>query len=148
MSELYIRNSVEVDAPAATLWRVLTESAFIEQYMFGCCAETDWRPGSPLLWKGAADRKLYVKGNIVIIEPPHRLVYTVIDPNSSIPDVPENYLTMTYELKERDARACTLEIAQGDFSTVANGPQRYRDSAGGGDAMLQTIRRLAEAVKS
>jgi len=48
--------------------------------MFGCYAETDWKPGSPLLWKGAADGKLYVKGRVVSIEPPHRLVYTVIDP--------------------------------------------------------------------
>ncbi|HEY2002955.1 MAG TPA: SRPBCC domain-containing protein [Acidobacteriaceae bacterium] len=145
MSELSIRKSVEVGAPAATLWRVLTESAFIEQYMFGCYAETDWKPGSPLLWKGAADHKLYVKGDIVAIEPPHRLVYTVIDPNSPIPDIPENYLRMTYELKESGPNACVLEIVQGNFATVANGPARYQDSMGGGDSILTSIRQLAEA---
>ena len=144
MSELFIRKSIQVQAPAATLWRVLTESAFIEKYMFGCYAETDWQAGSPLLWKGAADHKLYVKGHVVAIEPARRLVYTVIDPNSPIPDIPENYLTMTYELKAQGPQACTLEIAQGDFATVANGTQRYEDSLNGGDSILTGIQQLAE----
>src|ERR1700684_4036236 len=96
MTALLIRKSIEVDASASTLWKVLTENEFIRQYMFGCNAESDWRVDSPLLWKGAADGILYVKGHVVSIDPPQRLVYTVIDPNSAIPDIPENYLTMTY----------------------------------------------------
>jgi uncharacterized protein YndB with AHSA1/START domain len=145
VSELYIRKSIDVEAPATTLWRVLTESAFIEKYMFGCYADTDWKPGSQLLWKGATDHKLYVKGHVVAVESPHRLVYTVIDPNSPIPDIPENYLTMSYDLKDRGPRGCVLEIAQGDFSTVANGAERYRDSLNGGDSILISIKGLAEA---
>ena len=57
MAELVIRKTVKVEAPLATLWKVLTDNEFIPQYMFGCYAETDWKPGSPLLWKGAADQK-------------------------------------------------------------------------------------------
>lgn len=45
--------------------------------MFGCIAETDWKSGSPLLWRGAGDGIPHVKGQIVSIEPPDRLVYTV-----------------------------------------------------------------------
>jgi uncharacterized protein YndB with AHSA1/START domain len=144
MPELVIRNTVEVDAPVSVLWKVLTDNEFIQQYMFGCYAETDWLPGSPLLWKGAADGKLYVKGHVVAIDAPHRLEYTVIDPNSTIEDIPENYLTMTYELKGRGDGASTLEISQGDFSTVANGQKRYEDSLGGGDFILVAIKKLAE----
>jgi|ERR1700733_13369419 uncharacterized protein YndB with AHSA1/START domain len=144
MPELVIRNTVEVDAPVSVLWKVLTDNEFIQQYMFGCYAETDWLPGSPLLWKGAADGKLYVKGHVVAIDAPHHLEYTVIDPNSTIEDIPENYLTMTYELKGRGEGGSTLEISQGDFSTVANGQKRYEDSAGGGDFILVAIKKLAE----
>lgn len=145
MDGLFIRNTLEVRAPITTLWKVLTSNEFIPQYMFGCVAETDWKPGSPLLWRGAADGKLYVKGNVVAVDAPRRLEYTIIDPNNpAIADVPENYLTMVYTLGEHDGNT-TLEIAQGDFSKVANGPQRYQDSLSGGDFILQEIKKLAES---
>jgi uncharacterized protein YndB with AHSA1/START domain len=145
MAELLIRKSIDIDAPVETLWRVLTDSEFIKQYMFGCTAETDWKPGSPLLWKGAADGKLYVKGHIVSIEKPHRLAYTIFDPNSTIKDIPANYLTMTYELKKRNERASVLEITQGDFSAVEDGERRYQHSLDGDDSVLSGIKKLAEA---
>lgn len=145
MNELVIRQTIEVNAPVSTLWKILTDNEFIQQYMFGCYAETDWKPGSPLLWKGAADGKLYVKGRVVSIEPPHRLVYTVIDPNSAIADIPVNYLTMTYDLKERKGGGSVLEITQGDFAKVENGQNRYNDSLGGGDSILVAIKNLAAA---
>src|ERR1700761_7382174 len=110
MPELIIRKSIEVAAPVETLWKVLTDPKYIPQYMFGCVAETDWQPGSPLLWKGAADGKVYVKGEVVAIDAPHRLEYTIFDPNSTIPDLPENYLTMVYELRSKGEGASALEI--------------------------------------
>jgi uncharacterized protein YndB with AHSA1/START domain len=145
MTALIIRKTIDVDAPVNTLWTILTNSEFIPQYMFGCRAETDWKPGSPLLWTGVADGKLYVKGNIVSCEAPHALAYTIFDPNSKLTDVPSNYLTMTYELKQRGAQGSTLEITQGDFATVEDGQRRYQDSLGGGDTVLEGIKKLAEA---
>jgi uncharacterized protein YndB with AHSA1/START domain len=144
MSELLIRKNIDVDAPVETLWKILTDSEYIRQYMFGCNAETNWKPGSPLLWKGAADGKLYVKGNIVSIDPPHRLAYTIFDLNSTIADIPANYLTMTYSLKKRGGGS-VLEITQGDFSTVADGENRYQHSLDGDDTVLIGIKKLAEA---
>jgi uncharacterized protein YndB with AHSA1/START domain len=145
MPELLMRKNIEVDAPVEILWKVLTDSEFIRQYMFGCNAETDWKPGSALLWRGAADGVVYVKGNIVSIEAPYRLVYTVFDPNSKIADTPSNYLTMTYDLKKRGDRASSLEIIQGDFAAVANGQKRYEDSNDGDNSLLVSIKNLAEA---
>jgi uncharacterized protein YndB with AHSA1/START domain len=146
MTALEIRKAIEIDAPVQTVWRVLTDNEFIQQYMFGCTAESDWKPGSPLLWKGVADGTLYVKGHVVLFEPPHQLVYTVIYPNASLADIPSNYLTMTCNLKTRGARAATLEIIQGDFATVEDGSKRYEDSIGGGDAIMPAIKKLAEEL--
>jgi uncharacterized protein YndB with AHSA1/START domain len=146
MPELLIRKSINVDASIETLWKVLTGPEFIRQYMFGCNAETDWKPGSPLLWKGAADGKLYVKGHIVSNEKPRRLAYTIFDPNSTIKDIPANYLTMTYELKKRTESASVLEITQGDFSAVEDGERRYQHSLEGDDSVLTGIKNLAEKI--
>src|SRR5580658_7176761 len=126
MVERFIHKTVEINVPAGALWKILTDNEFIPQYMFGCNAETDWKPGSPLLWKGAADGKLYVKGEIVTFAPPQLLEYTVIDPNNpALADIPENYLTMSFTVSARGENASTLEIKQGDFTAVANGEQRY-----------------------
>lgn len=142
--ENFIRNTLDVNAPIEMVWKVLTSNEFIPQYMFGCIAETDWKPGSTLLWKGAADGKIYVKGRIVSIDAPRRLEYTIIDPNNpAIADIPQNYLTMNYSLTEADGHT-VLEIAQGDFSKVANGQQRFEESRGGHDYILQSIKKLAE----
>jgi uncharacterized protein YndB with AHSA1/START domain len=142
--ELLIRKNIEVDAPLETLWKVLTDSNFIRQYMFGCNAETDWKSGSPLLWRGAADGILYVKGHVVSVEPPYRLAYTVFDPNSAIADTPSNYLTVSYHLSKRGDHGSLLEITQGDFASVENGQKRYEESNDGDNSMLVTIRKLAE----
>jgi uncharacterized protein YndB with AHSA1/START domain len=146
MAELFIRKSIEVHAPMEALWRVLTDNAIIPQYMFGCVAETDWKPGSPLLWKGAADGKVYVKGEVVTVDAPRRLEYTCIDPNNpAMPDVPENYLTMTYEIKKK-GDGCVFEIIQGDYSKVAEGQKRYEDTLQGDDYILGKIKELAEKL--
>jgi uncharacterized protein YndB with AHSA1/START domain len=47
VAQLFIRKNIEVSAPVEVLWKVLTDSEFIRQYMFGCNAETDWKSGSP-----------------------------------------------------------------------------------------------------
>jgi uncharacterized protein YndB with AHSA1/START domain len=149
MPELFIQKSIDVNAPSATMWKVLTDNAYIPQYMFNCKADTDWKPGSPLLWHGAADGKLYVKGSIVTCAAPRLLEYTVIDPNNAaVPDIPENYLTMTFAIKERGDKACTLEIKQGDYSKVANGQQRYDDTIGCDDSMLESMKKIAEEHKA
>src|SRR5271157_2293176 len=140
MTELLIRKSIEVDAPVETLWKILTDSKFIRQYMFGCNAETDWKPGSPLLWRGAADGVVYVKGHVVKVDPPRHLAYTIFDPTSKIADIPANYLTMSYDLMRRDDDGSILEITQGDFATVEDGQNRYQHSLDGDDSVLQGIK--------
>jgi hypothetical protein len=52
---------------------------------------------------------------------------------------------VAYTLTERGNGSSMLEITQGDYSTVANGKQRYDESAGAHDFILQSIKKLAEA---
>ena len=118
--------------------------------MFGCETVSDWKPGSSLLWRGSYEGKemVFVKGNVVTIEPDKFLAYTVIDPNNpSIPDVPENYLTVTYSLAETNGKT-TLTVTQGDYSTVAEGEKRYKEAYNNGEGwnpILIEIKKIVEA---
>lgn len=147
-SPLIVKNDITIDATAAKVWDALTKPEWTKQYMFGCEPITDWKPGSPLLWKGTFNdvEMVAVKGMVVSIEPQRSLVYTVIDPNNpAIPDLPENYLTVTYKLHENAGRT-DLTVTQGDYSTVAEGQSRYQDTiAGGGwSSILDQIKQLVE----
>jgi uncharacterized protein YndB with AHSA1/START domain len=150
MSELIVRDSIAVAASVETVWRVLTESEFIRQYMFGCRVETDWAPGSRLLWKGEPNDTLYVEGDIVAIEKPYRLEYTVFAQSLGIEDVPENYLTVTYALRAGDGGGSVLEVTQGDYSKVGLGQKRYQDTVAGGGwgVLLEKIKGIAEGIDS
>ena len=145
---LFIKNSISINAGAKKVWDALTDPEQTKKYMFGCEAISDWKIGSPLLWKGMYEGKevVFVKGSIVELKPEKLLAYTTFDPHSAIEDIPENYLTVTYDLSF-DNGMTTLTVTQGDYATVAEGERRYADSYNGGEGwnpILQEIKKLVE----
>jgi uncharacterized protein YndB with AHSA1/START domain len=149
MPTLEIKNTISINAPALKVWEVLTQSEYTKIYMFGCSAISDWKVGSSLLWNGSFEgvEMTFVKGSIVEIEPVNKLIYTVFDPNSTIEDIPENYLNVTYELLEVDG-ITTLNVTQGDYSKVAEGERRYQESHNNGEGwnpILLQMKKIAEA---
>ena len=150
MSEpLFVRSTIAINAPAEKIWDVLTNPQQTRKYMFGCETISDWKVGSPLLWQMEYEGKDFipVKGTITAIEPGKYLAYTTIDPNDpSMPDIPENYLTVTYDLTTEGDHTI-LNVAQGDYSKVAAGEKRYTDTLNGGEGwtpILVQIKAIAE----
>ncbi len=148
-NELIIRNEILINAPASVLWDVLVNPQQTKKYMFGCETVSNWNVGDELLWRGEYEgvQMVFVKGFIQEIVPAQLLVYTVIDPNNpAIPDVPENYLTVTYLLSEENGTT-TLTVTQKGFETVAEGEKRYADSYNNGEGwnpILVQIKAIAE----
>jgi uncharacterized protein YndB with AHSA1/START domain len=146
---LVVKNTITIQAPPAEVWDALVNPAKTKQYMFGCETVSDWKVGSSLVWKGVFDGKelVAVKGEILELQPGKRLVYTTIDPNSTIDDVSENYLQVTYDLKPENGRT-VLNVEQGDYATVAEGERRYQEAFNGGEGwnpILVEIKKLVEA---
>jgi uncharacterized protein YndB with AHSA1/START domain len=95
----------EIDASPAEVWAALTDPEQIKEYMFGSQVVTDWKQGSPIVWKGEYEGKKYEdKGEIVEIEPERSLKVTHFSPLSGKEDRPENYHTLLYELEERGGK--------------------------------------------
>ena len=144
---LIVTNSITINAPAEKVWDALVNPEQTKKYMFGSEAISDWKPGSELLWKGnyEGNDMVFVKGKIVDINPAKFLSYTTVDPNSGIADIPENYLTVTYDLKEENGQTI-LTATQGDYSTVGDGEKRFRETLDGGgwQPILVEIKKLLE----
>ncbi len=147
-NQLNVKSSIRINATADRVWDALTNPEQTKKYMFGCETVSDWTIGSPLLWKGQYEGKdmVFVKGHIVKIEPGTLLAYTTIDPNSDIEDIPENYLTVTYDLyPEKDETILT--VIQGDYKKVADGDRRYKEAYNEGQGwnpILVEIKKMLE----
>ena len=97
--ELTARQSISISAPIAKVWDALVNPHVIRQYMFGTTAVSDWKEGSPILFKGEWQGKSYEdKGVILRLEPGRMIQYTHFSPLPGQADKPENYHTVTVEL--------------------------------------------------
>ena len=91
--------AITINAPASRVWDALTKPDLIKLYLFGTQVTTDWRVGSPITYQGMWEGKAYKdKGQVLQVEPGKLLVSTFWSSLSGLPDVPENYQTVRYEL--------------------------------------------------
>jgi uncharacterized protein YndB with AHSA1/START domain len=104
--------SMLINSPVSRVWDALTKPELIKQYLFNTDVVTDWKMGSPILYRGEWEGKPFEdKGEILAIEPEKKLVSTHWSPLSGVPDQPENYHTVTYDLVSKDDKT-ELTITQ------------------------------------
>src|SRR3982750_3806918 len=96
---LTAKTSVAIQAPVAKVWEGLTNPELIKKYFFGTDAETDWKKGSPIFFRGVWEGKPYEdKGFITDIVPEKFVSYTYWSSFSGAPDIPENYANVRYDV--------------------------------------------------
>lgn len=145
---LEVQNSIIINASPETIWDWLVNPAKTKMYMFGCEAISSWEPGSQLDWQMMHEgaELIPVTGKVKEYIPTKRLVYTVIDPLASYPNIPENHLNVIYEI-ERSQQGSILKVIQNGFETAADGVNRYKDVFNGGEGwnpILQQLKLLIE----
>jgi uncharacterized protein YndB with AHSA1/START domain len=108
---------ITISAPISNVWDALVKPEMIRQYMFGTTAVSDWKEGSPIVWKGEWEGKPYEdKGVILKLKPERVLQYSHFSPLAGQSDVPENYHTVTIELSP-EGTGTMLMLAQDNNST-------------------------------
>jgi uncharacterized protein YndB with AHSA1/START domain len=139
-ANLIAKASTTISAPAPAVWNALTNPEIIKQYFFGTNAVSDWKEGSPLEFRGSWDGKEYIdKGVILKSEPPKLFQYTYFSSFSELPDLPENYMNISYELIEDNGQT-TLTIKQ---ENVANEEVR-KSSEQNWENVLKDLKALLE----
>ena len=105
-TNLVAQASTTINAASEKVWDALVTPEAIKKYMFGTNVVSTWKEGSPIAWKGEWKGKAYEdKGVILQFQPGRVLQYTHFSPLSGLPDIPENYHTVTIELSDQgDAR--------------------------------------------
>jgi len=105
-----------IAAPASRVWKALITPSAIKRYFFGADVETDWRAGNPIRWRGEFNGKPFEdKGEILIFQPESRLRFSHWSAMSGTTDAPENYHTVTFELKP-ESKGTRVVLTQGNFT--------------------------------
>ena len=118
MNQTFVaQTTIIINAPTSRVWDALTKPDLIKQYLFGTEVTTDWRVGSPITYQGTWEGKAYKdKGKVLQVEPGKLLVSTFWSSLSGLPDVPENYQTVRYELST-EGSGTRLTVRQDNNAT-------------------------------
>jgi len=135
-------SKITINSPAEKVWQFLTKPELVKKWQYDSDITTDWKVGSPIVFRNEFDGQVFEqKGEVKIVNPYTRIQYTLFSPRPGLDDKPENYFVMTYDLKE-DAGHTELTITQDDPR-----PQDPTQPAGGSDDeynILPTLKGLVE----
>jgi len=137
---LIARTSITISAYGGKVWNALVDPEAIKQYMFGTNAVSDWREGSPIVWKGEWQGKPYEdKGVILQFKTGRTLQYSHFSPLSGVPDEPGNYHTVTIDLADEGDRT-RVSLAQDNNSTK----EEAEESGKMWEVMLTSLKKFLE----
>ncbi|TGL77199.1 SRPBCC family protein [Leptospira yasudae] len=138
--KLILKKQISIQAPIAKVWNGLIDPEIIKLYLYGTKTISDWKVGSPIVFTGFWEEKEYKDhGTILKFEKEKIFQYNYWSNFSGIPDVPENYSIITFELKS-EGTSTLLTLTQENFPTQTS----YEHSDTGWDHSLKILKEFLE----
>jgi uncharacterized protein YndB with AHSA1/START domain len=126
--EVYVRATPE------QVWQALTDPELTKQYYYGNTVESDWKPGSPLVYRNP-DGTEAISCEIVEADAPKRLVHTFFFPGTD-----ESPSRCTWSIEPR-GEATLLTLTHDDFDGET---QTFRSVAHGWVPILSGLKTVLE----
>ena len=138
--KLVAQATVLISVPPSRVWEALIDPELIKQYLFGTEVTSDWQVGSSITYKGIWEGKAYEdKGKVLQIELGKLLVSTFWSSLSGVPDAPENYQTVRYELMANDG-GTRVTITQDNNATKEDASHSEKNW----NVVLEGLKKLLE----
>jgi uncharacterized protein YndB with AHSA1/START domain len=132
---------LSIQAPADKVWLALTDPGMVKQYFFGSNLVTNWQVGQPIFFRGEWEGTPYEdKGKVLEFNPPHALSFDYYSSWSELPDLPENYSIIRYELQET-AGITQVSISQSNLESAekqAHSEENWR-------SVMEGMKKMVEA---
>ena len=129
-----------INAPLEKVWESLINPTMIKEYMFGTTVVSDWKEGSPIVWKGDWKGKFYQDtGTIQKFKEMDTLQYSHFSPLAGKPDLPENYHIVTITL---NALKKGVEVALTQDNNETEKEQKHSED--NWNAMLDGLKKFLE----
>jgi uncharacterized protein YndB with AHSA1/START domain len=138
--ELTLNKSITINAPVSKVWNTLTNPDLIKEWLFGTKVISDWKVGTSILFTGNWQGTDYAdKGTILKFDIEKVFKYNYWSGFSGLPDSPENYSVITFELTPKD-NATMLTLTQSNFATET----AYEHSDKNWEATLELMKKIIE----
>jgi uncharacterized protein YndB with AHSA1/START domain len=138
-----INKSIDIKAPASTIWNVLTNPVLMKQWIIDSeiNISSEWKLGSPILMQGDLHGLPFEnKGTILQWEPGKIFAYSYWTSLSQHDDIPEHYVLISFRLSPA-ASNTTLTVALSNVTpgTIWQHLNFYWNTA------IDLIRKLSES---
>jgi len=128
---------VYIAATPERVWQALTDSELTKLYYYGSAVESDWKPGSPLIYRNP-DGTEAIQCEIVEADAPRRLVHTFFFPGSN-----ESPSRCTWTIQPR-GEATLLVLTHDEFDSETT---TFKSVAHGWVSILSGMKTLLETGK-
>jgi uncharacterized protein YndB with AHSA1/START domain len=142
-TEHAIAKKILIEADAATVWQVLTDAAYIVDWL-GVHVLSDWNVGSPLVFLfDGSGRPFSDKSTILKLDSEKMFSYSFWSEVSGLPDRPENYSVIAFWLINKgEATALILNHDHLPMKTMVEHVAKHWEQT------LMTIKGLAEGKRA
>ena len=137
MTELKHVYEVYIAASPERVWQALTDSELTKQYYYGNTVESDWKPGSPMVYRNP-DGTEAIQCEVVEADPPRKLVHTFFFPGTE-----ESPSRCTWTIEARGASSL-LTLVHDEFDGETS---TYKSVAHGWVPILSGLKTLLETGK-
>jgi uncharacterized protein YndB with AHSA1/START domain len=138
-------SSITISASPVTVWAALTEPTYVARWQYGSVLTTDWKVGSPIRFTTEWEGQVFEQwGTVLSFDEPSTLHYSLFAPRPDLADAPENYFTMTYELRSA-GDTTTVTITQDD-PRVSDEPDSADAESDEANPVLLALRDVAESI--
>lgn len=123
MSELLLSEKAIIDASPSVVWRILTVPELMINWMGDPAMElqvnTSWELNSAIRISGIHHGRFVNHGTVLVYEPDKALSYSHLSSASRLPDSPENYSILQFELSPLNGQTIlTLRIENFPTATI------------------------------
>lgn len=127
-----------VKSPLSKVWDALTNPNMVKEYLFGSQLVTNWIPGQSIIFKGEWEGTSYEdKGIVIEYFHEQSLAYSYLSNWSGKEDLPENYLMITYAVKDiPDGTELTITQTNYDEDKAAHSLENWASVMDGMKTML------------
>src|SRR5437016_3450673 len=101
-SDKTVNRTITINAPVSEVWQALTNPDLAREWLSPertTNVTSDWQLGSQIIYAGTWHRRRYAdKGTILQLDPERTLQYSYWSQFSRLPDSPENYSVIGFQL--------------------------------------------------